>query len=82
MSKELIDSIIDRWGSKEEFYAELKRFLKTHQNVNCAIEYDNELQLPIRAVYTFPPIMVAHEHIHLMKALSESNRQQKFEDEN
>lgn len=71
-SEELRKQIIKRWGSDAEFYQELKRFIEQHQNAQCSIDYDNELQLPIRAVYTFPPIQVAWEHMELMRKLQES----------
>lgn len=79
--RDLSTQIIERWGSKESFYAELKSFLETHRNLDCVIEYDNELQMPIRAVYTFKPIMVAHEHIALMRAIGDANRKAAWEDE-
>jgi len=73
----LHDAVVNRWGTPAQFYAELERFLKKHQNLECAIEYDNELQMPIGAVYTFPPVLVAYEHLHLMRLIHEANNKEK-----
>lgn len=76
--KEPAESVVERWGTKEEFYKELERFLKQHQSVNCIIEYDNDLQMPIKATYWFEPVRVAWEHIHLLKMLHDSAKQDEY----
>lgn len=77
--KTLQQEIIDSYG-EAEYFKELEEFLKNHQHQYCSIEYDYELNMPIRAVYTFKPILVMHERIHLMKKIAEQERKMAFDD--
>lgn len=53
------------WGTDEQYYKELEAFHERHKNAT-SIEYDNELNCPIRAVYTFTPLQVFYE-IEMLK---------------
>lgn len=71
MAKERMteQDVIDKWGSTEAYYFEVKRFHQQHESAH-AIEYDTETGVPIKAVYLFWPRQVCLEHYQLREAIA------------
>lgn len=70
MSDTIRRAVRKLWGTDEQFYSELKRFMEQHRDAQ-AIRYDNESKLPIEAVYVFMPLQVYREDIQLRAKLAE-----------
>lgn len=68
--------IISSYG-EEYFYKELERFYKFHRQNNGVIHISEELGIPVKAVYIFPPITLAYEHEELMDKIREICRNEK-----
>lgn len=64
--------IIRLWGDKEHYFKTLEEFYETHRNKADVIEFDNELNMPIRAVYLFAPVKVARENVDLMEKIRQA----------
>lgn len=61
--------IIRRYG-EGAFYKKLEEFIETHRAQRAEIEFDTELEMPVRAVYYFEPLEVMKDHLDLMEAIS------------
>lgn len=71
MSKDR-DFIIKRYG-EEAFYKALEAFYEKHRVAGASIEVDTELNMPIKAVYVFEPVLVAYEDVKLKEALRQGD---------
>ncbi len=63
-----------RWGSDEQYYRELERFLKTHCQAT-SIVHDNITGMPIKAEYIFAPYSVVVEHEQLIEKLRQAAKE-------
>lgn len=71
MAEELATQLIKRYGEKA-YYKKLEEFHRAHEKAT-SIEYDYELNAPIRAVYVFEPVTVLYEHLKLIEALQNTS---------
>jgi hypothetical protein len=75
-SDDIEKEIRGAWGTDEEFYKELERFCKQHEESGADyIEYDNKTGLPIRAVYLFKPFQVWAEGNALRRAIAKARKE-------
>lgn len=68
MSEDLIRKL---WGTDEQYYKELEKFHKEHQNAD-SITYDNESKVPVSANYYFRPWTVYVDDMKLREAIQQS----------
>ncbi len=64
--------IIKLWGTREEYFKELERFLKSHENCDCRT-YDQD-GLLVKVEYHFRPYTVLVDHINLVEAINNENK--------
>lgn len=69
----LEEQMIARWGEKD-YFTELKKFYAKHKDCSY-IEYDNQLNCPIRAVYRFMPYLTFLENEKLKEEIRNINKE-------
>lgn len=71
MGEDIEKKIRKNWGSDEAFYQAQEEFLNFHMKEGASIEYIEGLNMPVRAIYRFQPLLAWRENEALFDRMRE-----------